>query len=58
LRGACGDYAGVEDLAAAGGIEGGAVENDSRARSLGYVTEFGIESVEERVVIVEAVGHG
>ena len=51
------DPAGVEDLPAAGGIERGAVENQRRARRLAYLPHFGVEVVEEGVVVVETVGH-
>ena len=46
------------DLAAAGRVEGGAVENDGWARSFGDVADFGVEVVEEGVVIVKAFSHG
>ena len=52
------DGAGVVDLASAGGIEGRAVEDERRARGVNDVTDFGVEVVEEGVVVVEAVGHG
>ena len=53
-----GDRAGVEDLAAAGGIEGGAVEDQGGPRSLVDFADFGVEVVEEGVVVVEAVVMG
>ena len=49
--------AGVVDLAAAGGVEGGAVENDCWARGFDHRTDFGVKMVEKRIVVVEAVGH-
>ncbi len=52
------DPSGVEYLAAAGGIEGGAVENERRARGVEDFADFGVEVVEERIVVVEACGHG
>ena len=52
------DVAGVVDLAAAGGVKGGAVKNDGRARRVLNLADFGVEVVEERVVVVEALGHG
>ena len=47
----------VEDLSSAGGIKGGTVENQRRTRGFGRLPNFGIEVVEERVVVVKAVGH-
>src|ERR1700740_3112356 len=52
------DRTGVKYLAAAGGIEGSAVENDCRTRCLVDFADFGVEVVQERVVVVEAVRHG
>ena len=49
-----GDRSGVEDLSAASGIEGGAVENQRGARVFDYVANFGVEVVKERVLVVEA----
>src|SRR6202035_2065625 len=51
------DPAGVVDLSAAGGVEGGAVENERRARGLDDRADLGVEVVEEGVAVVEAVGH-
>jgi hypothetical protein len=45
------------DLSAAGGIESGTVENERRTWVLEGLADFGVEGVEKRVVIVEAVGH-
>ncbi len=53
-----GDDARVEDLASAGGVEGGAVEDDCRALGLWEFFDFGFEVVEEGIVVVKAVGHG
>ena len=53
-----GDRAGVEDLAAAGGIERGAVEHECWTRAFDDFAHFRVEVVEEGVVIVETVGHG
>jgi hypothetical protein len=53
-----GEPAGVVKLAAAGGIEGGAVENERGTRGFEDWVDFGVEVVEEGVVVVEAVGHG
>ena len=54
----CGNDTGVEDLAAAGWVEGGAVEEKSWLGIRLKFTYFGFEVVEERVVVVEALGHG
>src|SRR5689334_20077514 len=51
------DRAGVKDLAAAGGIKSGAVEDERRTRIGDGVDDFGVEFVEKRIVIVEMVGH-
>jgi hypothetical protein len=48
----------VEDLSAAGGIKGGTVENQRGTRSFCRLANFGVEVVEERIVVVEARGHG
>jgi len=45
------------NLAAAGGVEGGVVENDRRARRVNDLPHFGVEVVEEGVVVIEAIGH-
>ena len=48
----------VENLAATGGIKGGAIKNYCRARIDG--TDLGdlrVELVEERIVVIEMVGH-
>lgn len=58
LRVGGGDCAGVEDLSAAGGIKRCAVEEHCRARCFDDFVHLGVEVVEERVVIVETVGHG
>jgi hypothetical protein len=50
------DPACVEDLAAAGGIEGGAVENQPRTGRLEDLADFRVEIVEERIVVVETGG--
>ena len=50
--------AGVVDLTAAGGIEGGAVKNERWPRGFDCHADFGVEVVKEGIVIVEAVGHG
>jgi hypothetical protein len=50
--------AGIVDLASAGGIEGGPVENDGGTRGFEDGVDFGVEVVEEGIVVVEAVGHG
>ena len=50
--------ASVVDLAAAGGVEGGAVENDGWTRGFEDGADFGVEVVEEGIVIVETVGQG
>ena len=47
----------VEDLSAAGGIKGGAVENQCWAWTFRRLPNFGVEVVEEGIVVVEAVGH-
>jgi hypothetical protein len=52
-----GDVAGVVDLAAAGGIEGSAVENYGWARSFEDFSYFCFEVVEKGIGVVEAVGH-
>ena len=44
-------------LASAGGIEGGAVENERRPGRVSDLTHFGVEVVEEGVVVVEAIRH-
>ena len=51
------DRAGVENLPAAGGVEGGAVEDEGGAGISTDLCDFGFEVVEERIVVVEAVGH-
>ena len=51
------DRARVVDLAAAGGVERGAVENQRWARRFDHRADFGVEVVEKGVVVVEAVGH-
>ena len=53
-----GDPSGVEDLPATRGIEGGAVENQRGTRGVEHFADFGIEVVEEGIVVVEARGHG
>ena len=45
------------DLAAAGGVKGGAVEGDCRSRGFSDVANLGVEGIEEGVVVVEASGH-
>ncbi len=45
------------DLAAAGGIESGAVENDRRARGFDHRANLGVKIVEKRIVVIEAVRH-
>jgi hypothetical protein len=45
-------------LSAAGGVESGAVENERRTGIFGDVLNLSVELVEERVVVVEASGHG
>jgi hypothetical protein len=52
------DPARVKDLAPARGIESGAVENERGARTFDYLVDFGVEVVEEGILIVEAFGHG
>ncbi len=47
----------VVDLAAAGGIESGAVENEPRTRRFNHRAHFGVEVVKEGIVVIEAVGH-
>ena len=49
--------AGVERLAAGGGVEGGAVEVDPAA-GVGASYDGGVEGGEVGVGVVEAVGHG
>src|ERR1700693_1766771 len=49
--------AGVVDLAAAAGVEGGAVENQRWARVFDHLAHFGVKVVEKRIVVVKAVGH-
>ena len=44
-------------LAAAGGIERGAVQHDPRPWAFHDLPHFGIEIVEERVVVIEALCH-
>jgi hypothetical protein len=57
-RGFGGKYpASVVDLAAAGGVESGAVENERRARGFDDRADFGVEVVEEGILVVEAAGH-
>jgi hypothetical protein len=51
------DWAGGLSLASAGGIEGRAVENERRAGRVSDLAHFGVEVVEEGVVVVEATGH-
>ena len=46
------------DLSVAGGVKGGAVEDERRTRAVGEFADFGVEVVEEGVVVVEAGGHG
>ena len=48
----------IVNLASAGGIEGGAVENERQAGRVSDLAHFGVEVVEEGVVVVEAIGHG
>src|ERR1700729_2880188 len=50
--------AGVEDLAAAGGIKRRAIKNQRGAWVVDHFAHFGVEVVEKRVVVIEAVGHG
>ena len=45
------------NLASAGGVEGGAVENECGTWRVNDVAHFGVEVVEEGVVVVEALGH-
>src|ERR1700758_2732321 len=52
------DPAGIVDLPSAGRIEGGAIEDYRGTVSSGKFLDFGIEVVEEGIVVVEAVGHG
>ena len=50
---------GIVNLASAGGIESRTVENNCvLALALNGFDDAGIEGVEERVVVVEAVSHG
>jgi hypothetical protein len=51
-------YAGVKDLPAASGIEGGAVQNYCGALGLEDFFDLGFEIVEERVMVVETLSHG
>ena len=53
-----GDGADVEDLSPASRVEGGTIEDDSWALACGNLFDFGLEVVEEGVVVVETVGHG
>ena len=53
-----GDPSGVEYLAAARGVEGGAVENECGPRVVGDIEDFSVEVVEEGILVVEAVRHG
>src|SRR5216683_293100 len=46
------------NLAAAGWVESGAVENDRRAWSFDHRVNFGVEVVKKGIAVVEAVGHG
>ncbi len=53
------DPAGVKNLAAARRIEGRAVEDHCRTGAdSGELFDFGVEVIEERIVIVEALSHG
>jgi hypothetical protein len=47
----------IVNLASAGGIEGGAVEDKRWAGRASDVAHFGVEVVKEGVVVVEAIGH-
>lgn len=47
----------IVNLASAGGIEGGAIENERRAGRVNDLAHFGLEVVDEGIVIVEAIGH-
>ena len=47
----------VVDLAAAGGIERRAVENDRRARGFDHRADLCVKIVEKRIVVIEAVRH-
>src|SRR5580704_13477906 len=51
------DPAGVVNLATAGGVERGPVENHGRARRFHYRAHLGVKVVQKRIVIVEAFGH-
>lgn len=53
-----GDPARVVNLAPAGGIESGLVENQSGARSFDNRANLGVEVVKEGIVIVETIGQG
>jgi hypothetical protein len=53
-----GDVPGVVDLSAAGGVEGGAVENEGWTWGFDYLVYFGVEVIEKGILVVEAVGHG
>jgi hypothetical protein len=49
----------IVNLASAGGIEGGVVEDQRRAAIFvsGEFADHAVEVVEERVVVVETIGH-
>ena len=53
-----GDPAGIEDLAAAGRIERRLVENNAGTWGFEHFADFGVEIVEEGIVVVETRGHG
>jgi hypothetical protein len=53
-----GDRADVEDLSSASRVKGGTIEDEGWTLACGDLFDFGVEVVEEGVVVVETVGHG
>ena len=51
------DPARIEQLAAAGGIKGGAVEHDRGAVSGDEFGDLGVKFGEKRISVIEALGH-